>query len=378
MPKPSTSFYDVVRQHPDEASAERYFIQKRWPNGITCPRCGYADTVRGVQAKRNRQLWYCHAVTCQAMFSVTSGTVMEFTKLPLQKWMHAYQIMSSSKQGVSALQLARMIGVAYRTAWHLSHRIRATMTSNPAPFTGIVETDETYIGGKHKGHGHGFRGNKIAVQTIIRRNTSKRNRDGQAQTMALNNGQKVDGRAVGAKLRIHTDPAETILMTDESPIYTRVGKSFAEHHTVNHKQEEYVRVEPDGLVATTNSAEGYFANLKRKIVGTHHSTSKKHLPRYLEENDFNYNNRGVSDVERAEAAIGQMEGRSVRLYKPRHGGGDSLYDHKEGEEVEGPPLFRGPQVHDESEGEPDPRWAQRAGVQLSGNVHNESEDTDED
>ena len=375
-----SSFYDVSQRYSGEGGAERYFAERRWPNGVTCPQCGCADTVRGVQAKRNRQLWYCHAITCKAMFSVTSGTIMEFTKLPLQKWMMAYHMMGSSKHGISSRQLARMLGVTVKTAWHLSHRIRATMTSSSAPFRGIVETDEAYIGGKVKGHGRGFRGNKVAVQTIVKRNTSKKQHDGLAQTVMLRNGQKVDGRSVGAKLRQFTEPDETSLMTDESPIYTQVGRSFAEHHTVNHKQEEYVRVEPDGTIATTNSAEGYFSNLRRKIDGTHHHTSKKHLPRYLEESDFNYNNRELPDVERTEAAIGQMEGRRLHLYKPTSGRGESLIDHKERELVETPPLFREPEAYDDSEGETDPRWAQGTRVPRAtgAQVHDESGDSEDE
>ncbi len=158
------------------------------------------------------------------MFSVTSGTVMEFTKLPLRKWLLAFHLIGASKKGISALQLSRMLKVTYKTAWHLCHRIRATMTENSQMFTGIVETDEMYSGGKRKGRGRGYRGNKVAVQTIVKRNEEGEH-VGRAQTMALNNGQKVDGRTVGAKLRTHTNPEETILMTDDSNIYDAVGRT---------------------------------------------------------------------------------------------------------------------------------------------------------
>ena len=129
-----------------------------------------------------------------------------------------------------------------------------------------------------------------------------------------------------AKLRAHVpDPANTVLMTDESALYNRVGESFKEHHAVNHKHEEYVREESDGHLSHTNTAEGLFGNLKRQITGTHHHTSKRHLPRYLEEHDKKYNNRDKTDGEIAEAAMRRVEGRRVTLYKSA-AGGDSLFD----------------------------------------------------
>lgn len=326
-----SSFYALTERYPDEASAIRYFEERRWPNGVHCPKCGTVEVLRGVNEKRNRQLWYCHSKGCETQFSVTSGTIMEFTKLPLRKWMLAFHFIGASKKGMSSLQLARMLHVTYKTAWHLSHRIRATMTNDAQKFSGIVETDELYVGGKRKGRGRGYRGNKIAVQTIVKRNSADGRHDGRAQTIALNNGQKVDGRTVGAKLRTHTDPANTILMTDDSSIYDKVGESFQEHHSVNHSKEEYVRLDPDGHLATTNTAEGLFANLRRQLTGTHHHTSQKHLPKYLEEYDFKYNTREDTDTERTEEAIGNIEGRSLKLYKPAGGKGDSLYDRKVGE-----------------------------------------------
>ena len=210
------------------------------------------------------------------MFSVTSGTVMEATKLPLRKWMIAYHFIGASKQGISSLQLARMLRVSYETAWHLSHRIRGTMATNSQHFSGVVETDETYIGGKAKGHGRGYRGNKVAVQTIIQRPEIV-GQPSLAQTISLDRPE-VDGRTVGAKLRTHTEPADTLLMTDQSQIYERVGQNFMDHRTVNHSADEYVRLDPEGVVVTTNTAEGLFANLKRQLIGTHHHTSQKHLP----------------------------------------------------------------------------------------------------
>lgn len=322
------SFFQLTAQYPDEASAERYFQAHRWPGGVTCPKCKSSNVLRGTQ-DRNRQLWYCRSETCGRQFSVTSGTVMDSTKIPLRKWLLAFHLVGASKKGISARQVARMLDVTTQTAWHLCHRIRETMKDDRQVFTGIVETDETYIGGRRTGHGRGYKGNKVAVQTIVRRNREGRT-DGQAQTMALAY-EKVDGRTVGAKLRQHTVPSRTVLMTDDSPIYERVGERFKDHHTVNHKGKEYVREDMDGHLATTNTAEGLFANLKRQITGTHHHTSKKHLPKYLEEFDYKYNTRGKSDGERTTAAIRNIEGKRLTLFQPASGKGAALFDGKAGE-----------------------------------------------
>ena len=321
------SLYHILEQYPDEASAERYFVQKRWPNGVRCPSCASSNVFRGTQPTRKRQVWHCRQ--CRRQFSVTSGTIMDATKMPLRKWLLAFHFVGASKKGVSSHQLARMLNLRVATAWHLSHRIRETMKDNGQLFTGIVETDETYIGGKRRGYGRGFRANKSAVQAIVRRNREGQH-DGRAQTIALSY-ERVDGRTVGAKLRKHTVPSRTVLMTDDSPIYTRVGQRFKDHHVVNHRAKQYAYEAADGHNATTNQAEGLFGNLKRQIHGTHHHTSKKHLPRYLEEYDYKYNTRQKSDGERTSDAVRNIERKPLRLYKPASGDGTSLFDGKVGE-----------------------------------------------
>ena len=329
----SANFFELTERFPDEKSAEQYFTQKRWPDGPICTSCKSKD-VYDCHSKRRHTQWKCRG--CGKQFTVTSGTVMEHTMIPLRKWLFAYHLMGGAKKGISTRQMARHLGVTVKSAWHLTHRIRATMTNNGQVMTGIVESDETYIGGKRKHVGKGYRKNKIPVQVIVQRTEQPapgepKPKVGQIQNIVLNpDAERVDGRTVGAKLRKHTDPAATTLMTDESNIYTAVGKDFEAHHTVNHKKEEYVREEPDGCLAHTNTAEGSFGNLKRQITGTHHSVSKKHLPRYLEEYDHKYNHRDHTDTQIAEKAIANIEGRRVRLYKSASGG-DSLIDHKQGE-----------------------------------------------
>lgn len=340
------SFYQLTERYPDEESAIAYFEGKRWPNGPYCPKCGSTD-VYNANAKRRLPLWKCK--DCSRQFTVTSGTVMEGTKLPIRQWLFAFHIVGASKKGISTRQLARMMGITLKTAWHLSHRIRATMANNKQFFSGgVVESDEAYVGGKRRHRGRGYKGNKAVIQVIVERQHGgrgllpggKRNPSGctnecpgQAQTIVLGPEERVDGRTVGANLRKHTDPETTRLMTDESPIYDRVGESFKSHETVNHKQGEYARTDPfSGRLISTNAAEGLIGNLKRQIIGTHHSTSKKHLPRYLEEYDFKYNNRDQSDTAIAEAAIGNIEGKRLTLFKSKSGAGESLFDRKRDEQ----------------------------------------------
>lgn len=340
-----TSFFALAERYPDEQSAIDYFTERRWPDGPYCNSCGSVD-VYDCKARRRLPLYKCR--DCGKQFSVISGTVMEGTKLPLKKWLWAYHMLGGAKKSLSARYIARHLGLSLRSAWHLTHRIRASMAENKQIFTGVVETDETYIGGRRKHVGRGYRKNKIAVQTIVQRpkrytfgNDKRRSRYtpeqvGQAQTIALDPlAENVDGRTVGAKLRKHTVPGKTVLMTDESPIYGRVGESYKEHHTVNHRKEDYAHYADDGHLVHTNTAEGLFANLKRQVTGTHHHVSKKHLPRYLEEYDYKYNTRNQSDTERTEAAIGRIEGKRVRLFKSETGAaGDSLHDRKASEPSE--------------------------------------------
>ena len=258
--------YDVMNEHPDEDSAEQYFVNKRWPNGIRCPKCDHDkvyDAHMRRSSRRRKKMWKCHK--CAHKFTVTSGTVMEGTKLPLRKWLAAYHEIGGAKKSMSSRELSRKLGIGLRPAWHLGHRIRASMTENDQKFSGIVESDEAYLGGRRRRHGRGYRGNKVAVQNIIKRRpaTTRRERDlargheySKAQTLVLNPTDRADGRTVGAKLRKHTIPNKTVLMTDKSPIYDAVGDDFREHHTVMHKAQEYVKQEEDGTLAHTNTAEG--------------------------------------------------------------------------------------------------------------------------
>ncbi len=267
----------------------------RWPDGAVCPKCGEAERVNRLK-NQTRRLWKCYG--CRKQFTVTVGTIFESSHIPLNKWLLAFYLVCSSKKGMSAHQLHRMLDVTYKTAWFMAHRIRMAM-SDPAfeaAMSGVVEVDETYIGGKTRGGKRG-RGapKKVPVVTLVER-------DGNARSFRAAN---VTADELQGAVRRHVDRSARI-MTDELASYRGLGADFAGHDTIRHSAGEYVRGD-----VSTNTVEGYFANLKRGITGTYHHVSEAHLHRYLSEFDFRYNARGVSDGVRTVSALAGAEGKRL-------------------------------------------------------------------
>lgn len=303
----------ISKRYSTEDSAREYFEALRWPTGPVCPHCGNADSERiykvtpNEKAKIRAGLYKC--AECREGFTVTVGTVMEDTHIPLNKWLIAFYMMCASKTQVSALQLQRQLEIgSYRSAWFMCHRIRYALKDHtPADLlTGTVEADETYIGGKRRGHGRAYKGNKTPVVSLVERG-------GRVRSQVVEN---VTGREITKVLRRHV-AKEAELHTDESPVYKKVGKEFAAHDAVNHHMDEYVRYNKYGQLVTTNSAEGFFGNSKRSLDGTHHHISRQHTDLYFAELDYKYNTRKESDGSRTNGAIPKIEGKRLMLRKPR-------------------------------------------------------------
>src|SRR5947209_4954747 len=233
----SLGLYD--ERFTDPLKAADYLGSIRWPNGPVCPHCGDAERKHYKLPNKTRRLWKCAA--CRKQFTVTVGTIFESSHIPLHKWLLAFYLLCSSKKGMSAHQLHRMVGVTYKTAWFMFHRIREAMRE-PA-FTsrlrGTVEVDETYIGGKRPGVvGRGSK-NKTPVMTLVER-------DGRARSFRMAN---VTARELKPAIREHVDPSARI-MSDEWAAYRNLDREFAGHETVAHGRGEYARGD-----VTTNTVE---------------------------------------------------------------------------------------------------------------------------
>jgi transposase-like protein len=288
----------------DDDAAFAYLEGIRWPQGPVCAHCG---TINHAYALKNHR-YRCGSKGCRKDFSVRVGTVFEDSPIKLHKWLLAAYLVCSSKKGISSHQLHRMLGVTYKTAWFMSHRLREAMNM-PAETPmggdgGPVEVDETYWGnvGKQK---PGARGgdHKMKVVSLVERSGQKRSFHVPNVTAATL--RPILTKQISEKAR---------LMTDEAKVYTKVGKEFASHETVNHSAEEYARGD-----VTTNTVEASFSLLKRGLIGTFHHVGEQHLQRYVTEFDFRWNHRtalGVSDTQRTAAMLKAIGGKRLTYKQP--------------------------------------------------------------
>jgi transposase-like protein len=293
----------------DEDKARLYLEHLRWgATGAACPHCGgdkpYKLNRQAGSSTRNG-VWKCRA--CRKQFTVTVGTVFEASHIPITKWLQALYLITASKKGISAHQLHRMLGITYKSAWFMAHRLRYAMSDGPlaTKLVGIVEADETYVGGRRKGRtGRPGPGDKqrTPVIALVERN-------GRARAFPM---ERVTGKNIHEALAKNLHQISTTeLITDESGLYG--GHKFGRipHSTVNHSRKEYVR----GHVHT-NTVEGFLSLLKRGIFGVFHHVSKEHLARYCDEFAFRYSERQVTDAERAGKLVLGAEGKRLTYKQP--------------------------------------------------------------
>jgi transposase-like protein len=285
----------------NEEAAFAYVESRLWPNGPVCPHCGNADAkrIRKMEGKTTRLgLRKCN--DCRKPFTVRQGSIFESSHLPLHLWLQVIHLMCASKKGVSTNQIQRMLSCSMKTAWFLTHRIREAMRDGAfSPMGGaggVVEIDETYIGRKDgfevkRGSGH-----KNSVLTLVERS-------GKARSFHV---EKASKEVVIPIVRENV-ARETHVMTDEAPIYSKLGNEFSKHGAVEHSRGEYgYRDRESGEKINTNTVEGYYSIFKRGMIGVYQHCGEQHLHRYLAEFDFRYSHRiktGYDDVKRADRAL---------------------------------------------------------------------------
>ena len=269
--KQDMNLMKLMEQYNSDDACREVLGKLRWHDGVQCPRC----SSKSIRNSYTRDQFDCGS--CGYQFSVTSGTIFHDSHLPLTKWIVAIYLMVESKKGISANQMKRTLNVSYKTAWYLCHRIRAAvMNTSGKQLNGIVEVDETWIGGKKKDVGHGYKGNKVLAVGAVER-------EGDIVLQAIKHA---DRKTLHDFIHSNTAPDTKAIYTDEWPAYNGIGDENTKHETVNHSANEWVRGD-----VHTNSVENVWSLLKRSIIGSYHKVSTKHLDSYLDELEWRFNGR---------------------------------------------------------------------------------------
>ncbi len=295
----------------NEEEARKHLEAIRWPDGAICPFCDTQNHVKALGGESMGPGWY-HCGSCRKKFTVRVGTVYERSKIPLHKWVLATHLLCASKKGMSAHQLHRMLGITYKSAWFMVHRIRESMRDDdPQPMGGggsVVEADETYFGRKANARGSKRKGpaTKMSVVALVERG-------GRSRAFHV---QQYPHAGMVRDILVQNVHRDSELNTDESRLYTTVGQEYAAHYTVTHSEYQYVHPQTG---AHSNSIEGYFGIFKRGMKGVYQHCAEKHLQAYLNEFDFRYNTRKISDAERAELALKGAEGKRLTYRRTSDG-----------------------------------------------------------
>jgi len=302
MARHGLSLIDIQKAFGTEDQCLAYLEAARWPEGVSCLRCGNDkvstfksnETTREIKNRKGevkevrvpaRRLYQCNTEGCRLQFSATTGTIFSDTHLPLSKWFMAIGLIANAKKGVSAKQMERDLGVNYRTAWHLNHRIREAMQEDRGLFSGTVEVDATFMGGRYDPRRKRAPYDKQAVAGVLQRATDTTTSKVKAFPV-----EKEIKPVMWGVIRDHVQLDSTIY-TDEARTYHGLKGEGLKHEITSHKRGEYVR----GNVHS-NGIENFWSLFKRGVIGSFHQVSVKHLHRYLNEFSFRFNNREAEDI----------------------------------------------------------------------------------
>jgi len=297
----------LAQEYSDEDKARKLFESWRWPGGKPiCPHCKFDEAYAmkskpGTKNKMRAGLYCCAA--CRKTFTATVGTVMEDSHLPISKWLMAMFLISSSKKGMSAHQVHRMLKITYKAAWFLCHRIRFSFGDDGVKLKGVVEADETFVGGRGENRTKSIR--KIPVMVLLERG-------GRAKTRLVAN---VSQHNLGLALAECVDKS-AIVNTDDHPGYKPALRAYRRHDVVNHSADEYHRRNPDGTISTTNSAESFFSLLKKGVYGSWHHVSREHLPKYANEFAFRWGTNKLTDGARMATMPPLFAGKRLMYRQP--------------------------------------------------------------
>ena len=298
-----TNLRELITSMPNEADCREYVAKQRWKNGkAICPYCGCGRCYNIEGGKRYK----CSDKACYKKFSVTVGTIMEASNIPLTKWLTGIYLITAHKKGISSYQLGRDLGIAQKNAWFMLHRIREMLkVKGKSKLDNIVEIDEVYIGGKVSNMSKSKRkklrdnGDSYNTKTMV---MGMIERGGNLKLIPIGSSNNLT--AIHPVIKENVDK-DAVVITDSLATYKGLKNDFAGHEVVNHTENEYVR----DKVIHTNSIEGAFSLLKRSIIGIYHQVTPKHLDRYCDETMFRYNLRKMTDASRFTHSLTNMEGR---------------------------------------------------------------------